>query len=173
MAAQMPKPITGVTESVKPPRLSRRAHLRLVPGSFTSLAPDSRSRAAIMLPQLLWLRAEQMLPWGMTVVLLINFHRLGRFVSYFIFCRNTNQCTNLDYFVQCVFAREGPLRLPQHLQYINRLGSPIRFLSLSRSLCSPLLTPRFPFSALQAKACKPSNPIFDIVFQGPGRVTIC
>ena len=82
MAAQMP---TGVTESVKPPSFSRRAHLRLMPGSSVSLAPDSRSRAAVMLPQLLWLRAEQMLRWGMTVVLLINFHRLGRFVSFFFF----------------------------------------------------------------------------------------
>ena len=76
VVAQMPKPTTGVAESVKPPRLSRRAHLRLMPGSFASLAPDSRSRAAVMLPQLLWLRAEQMLRWGMTAVLLINFHRV-------------------------------------------------------------------------------------------------
>ena len=62
-------------------RDTRRAHLRLVPGSYASLAPDSRSRAAVMWPQLLWLRAKQMLRWGMTVVLLINYHRLGRFVS--------------------------------------------------------------------------------------------
>ena len=63
------------------PRDTRRAHLRLVPGSSASLVPDSRSRAAVMWPQLLWLRAKQMLRWGMTVVLLINFHRLGCFVS--------------------------------------------------------------------------------------------
>ena len=50
IAAQMAKPTTGVAESVKPPRLSRRAHLRLIPGSSTSLAPDSRSRAAVMFP---------------------------------------------------------------------------------------------------------------------------
>ena len=81
MAAQMPKLTTGVAESVEPPWVSCRAHLRLMPGSSASLAPDFRSRAAVMLPQLLWLRAEQMLWWGMTVVLLINFHRLGRFVS--------------------------------------------------------------------------------------------
>ena len=47
IAAQMPKPTTGVAESVKPPWLSRRAHLRLIPGSSASLAPDSRSRAAV------------------------------------------------------------------------------------------------------------------------------
>ena len=81
IAAQMPKLTTCVAKSVEPPWLSRRAHLRLVPGSSTSLAPDYRSRAGVMLPQLLWLREEQMLRWGMTVVLLINFHRLGRFVS--------------------------------------------------------------------------------------------
>ena len=172
MAVQMPKLTTGVAESIKPPWLSRRKHLRLMPGSSASLAPDSRSQAAVMLPQLLWLRAEQILQWGMTVVLLINFHRLGRFVSYFFFCRSTDQCTHPDYLVQCVFAREGPVRLPQHLQYINRLSSPIRSLSLLRSPCSPLLTPRFPFSAVPAKACKPSNPKFDIVLQGPERVTI-
>ena len=160
IAAQMPKLTTGVAESVEPPWLSRRAHLRLMPGSSASLAPDSRSRAAVMLPYLLWLRAEQMLRWGMTVVSPINFHRLGRFVSYIFICRSTNQCTNLDYLVQCVFAQEGPVRLPQHLQYINRLSSPIRCPSLLRSPCSPLLTPRFPFSAVSAKACKHSNPKF-------------
>ena len=63
------------------PRGTRHAHLHLVPGSSASLAPDSRRRAAVMGPQLLWLRAKQMLRWGMTVVLLINFHRLGRFIS--------------------------------------------------------------------------------------------
>ena len=50
IAAQMPKLTTGVAESVKPPRLSRRAHLRLMPGSSALLAPDSRSRAAVMFP---------------------------------------------------------------------------------------------------------------------------
>ena len=75
-------------------------------------------------------------------------------------CGSTNKCTNLDYPVQYVFAREGPVRLPQHLQYINRLSSPIRSLSLLRSSCSPLLTPWFPFSAVPVKDCKPSNPKF-------------
>ena len=42
IAAQMPKP-TSVAESVKPPWHSRRAHLRPMPGSSASLAPDSRS----------------------------------------------------------------------------------------------------------------------------------
>ena len=152
------------------PRETRRAHLRLVPGSSASLAPDSRSRAAEVLPQLLWLRVEQMLRSGMTVVLLINFHRLGRFVSYknICICRSTNQCTNLDYLVQCFFAREGPVRLRQHLQYINRSSSPIRSLSLLRSPCSPLLTPRFPFPAVPVKACKPSNSKSISCFRGPG-----
>ena len=49
ITAQMPKPTTGVAKSVKPPWLSRRAHLRLRPGSSASPAPDSRSRAAVML----------------------------------------------------------------------------------------------------------------------------
>ena len=149
------------------PWLSRRAHLRLMPGSSASLAPDSRSRAAVLLPLLLWLRAEQMLQWGMTVVLLINFHRLGRLCLLNVFRRSTNQCRNLDYLVQCVFARGGPVRLPQHLQCINRLSSPIRSLSLLRNPCSPLLTPRFPFSALPAKVCKSSNPKSISCFRGP------
>ena len=91
---------------------------------------------------------------------------------FFFFFRSKSQCTDLDYSVQCVFAREGPVHLPQDLQYINRLSSPIRSLSLLRSTCSQLLTPRFPFSAVPVKVCKPSNPKSDIVFQGPGRVTI-
>ena len=49
IAAQMPKLTTGIVESVEPPWLSRRAHLCLMPGSSTSLAPDSRSRAAVIL----------------------------------------------------------------------------------------------------------------------------
>ena len=63
MAAQMPKLTIGAAESVEPPWLSRRAHLRLVPGSSASLAPDSRAG------RLLWLRAKQMLRWWMTVLL--------------------------------------------------------------------------------------------------------
>ena len=79
VAAQMPKPTTGVAESVKPPWLSRRAHRRLVPSSSASLAPDSRSRAAVMFP--------------------IIFHRS---VLSFLSPKNkisTDQCTkkNLDY----------------------------------------------------------------------------
>ena len=50
IAAQMPEPSTGVAESVKPPWFSSRAHLRLMPGSSASPAPDSRSRAAVMFP---------------------------------------------------------------------------------------------------------------------------
>ena len=83
-------------------------------------------------------------------------HRLKK-IRY-CFCRRTNQCTNLDYLVQCVFAREGPVRLPQYLQYINRSSSPIRSLSLLRSPCSPLLTPRFPFPTVPANACKLLTP---------------
>ena len=41
------------------PRDTRRAHLRLVPGSSASLAPDSRSRAALMWPQLLCCRQNK------------------------------------------------------------------------------------------------------------------
>ena len=71
IAAQMPKPTTGVAESVKPPWLSRPAHLRVMPSSSASLAPDSRSRAAVM------------------------FH----IISIGPFCKiSINQCTNLDYF---------------------------------------------------------------------------
>ena len=50
ITAQMPKPTTGVAESVEPPWLSRRAHLRLMPSSSPSLAPDSPSRAVVMFP---------------------------------------------------------------------------------------------------------------------------
>ena len=86
-----------------------------------------------------------------------------KFPSSWPFCllifyfRSTNQCTNLDYLVQCVFAREGPVHLPQHLQYINRSSSPIHSLSLLRSTCSRLLTPRYPFPAVPAEACKSST----------------
>ena len=55
MTAQMLTLTTGAAYSVEPPWPSRRAHLRLVPGSSASLARDSRSRAAVMWPQLLWL----------------------------------------------------------------------------------------------------------------------
>ena len=51
------------------PRDTRRARLRLVPSSSASFATDSRSRAAVMWPQLLWLRTKQMLRWWMTVPL--------------------------------------------------------------------------------------------------------
>ena len=69
MSAQMPKLTTGAAESVEPPWLLHRAHLRLVPGLSASLAPDSRSRAAVIWSQLLRLRARQMLRWWMTVLL--------------------------------------------------------------------------------------------------------
>ena len=69
MAAQMPKLTTGVAESIELPWLSRRAHLRLAPGSSASLAPDSRSRAAVMWPQLLWLRTKQMPRWWISCLL--------------------------------------------------------------------------------------------------------
>ena len=137
MAAQMPKLTTGAAESVEPPLLSRRAHLHLVPDSSASLASDFRSRAAVM-----WLRAKQMLRWRMTVLqnfsssasikepslLLIVCHHFDRliFLNKIKKCRSINQSTNLDYLVQCVLPRKGPVRLPQHLQYINRSSSPIR-----------------------------------------------
>ena len=91
-----------------------------------------------------------------------------KFPSSWPFCLLKCFCTNLDYLVQCVFAREGPVRLPQHLQYIYRLSSPIRSLSLLRSPCSPLLTPRFSFSAVPAKVYKPSTPTPISCFRGPG-----
>ena len=97
MVAQMFKLTTDVAESVEPPWLSCRAHLRLVPGSSASLAPDSRSRAAAIWPQLLWLRAKQMLRWWMAVLLnlststsikessllLIVGHHFERLIFYF------------------------------------------------------------------------------------------
>ena len=95
MAAQMPALTTGAVDSVEPPWPSRRAHLRVVPGSSASLAPDSQSRVAVTWTQLLWLRAKQMLRWWMTVLLnlssstsikeppllLIMCHHLGRLIS--------------------------------------------------------------------------------------------
>ena len=51
------------------PRDTRSAHLHLVPDSSASLAPNSRSRAAVMWPQLLWMRTKEMLRWWMTVPL--------------------------------------------------------------------------------------------------------
>ena len=140
-----------------------------------AVASHERFRTITMTTTVLRRRTRDIIA-GAAAATAANFHRLGRFVPLFLFLfyffRSTNQCTNLDYRVQCVFARDGPVRLPQHLQFINRLSSPIRSLSLLRSLCSPLLTSRFPFSAIPAKVCKPPNPKSDIVFQGPGRVTI-
>ena len=75
IAAQMPKLTTGAAESVKPPWLSRRAHLRLIPGSSASLAPGSRSRAAVMFP--------------------INFHPSVLSPKKKM---STNQCSNLDFY---------------------------------------------------------------------------
>ena len=105
MAAQMSTLTTGAADSVEPPWPSRRAHLCLVPGLSASLAPDSRSRAVVMWPQLLWLRAKQMLRWWMIVLLnlststsikeppllLIMCHHLDRLISY------KKKCTNLPY----------------------------------------------------------------------------
>ena len=50
MTAQMLTLTTGAAYSVEPPWPSRRAHLRLVPGSSASLARDSRSRAGNVAP---------------------------------------------------------------------------------------------------------------------------
>ena len=72
--------------------------------------------------------------------------------------------TNL---VQCVFAREGSVRLPQHLQYINRSSSPICSLSVLRSPCSPLLTPQFAFSAVPEGLASLPAPTISC-FRGPG-----
>ena len=115
MAAQMPTLTTGAAYSIEPPWPSRRAHLRLVPGSSAPLAPDSRSRAAVKWPQLLWLREKQM-RGGLIIVTVLS---------------PKTKCANLPY-AMCLtvpstasaltsfFAREGPVRLPQHLQYIDR-----------------------------------------------------
>ena len=169
MTAQMSKLTTGVAESVEPPWLSCRAHLRLVPGLSASLAPDSRSQAAMV--------------DGCAAELVdVDFHQRAVVVAHsgpspstsyllMFFCRSTNQCTNLDYLVQCIFPREGPVRLPQHLQYINRSRSHIRSLSLLRSPCSPLLPPRFP-SCCTGKGLQTFQPQINIVFQGPGRMII-
>ena len=48
IAAQMPKLTTGAAESVKPPWLSRRAHLRLVPGSSASLASYKSTLCSVL-----------------------------------------------------------------------------------------------------------------------------
>ena len=84
-------------------------------------------------------------------------HRLQK-KSFVLFCRSTNQCTNLDYLVQCVFSRKGPVRLPQHLQYINRSSSPIRSLSLLRSTWLSTAHSTVFISCCTAKTCKPSTP---------------
>ena len=104
----MPKPTTGVAESAKPPWLSRRVHLRLMPGSSASLAPDPRSRA--------------------TGMFLINFHRsvLSGVFCRLIFFLSTKQCTDLD-----SFSLEKTLSAYLSMQYTNRLSSPIRSLSLA------------------------------------------
>ena len=75
--------------------------------------------------------------------------------SSWAFCLlKKTKCTNQNvqiYLEQCALAREGPVRLPQHLQNINRSSSPIRSLSLLHSPCSTMLTQRFSFSAVHLK----------------------
>ena len=66
------------------------------------------------------------------------------------------------------FAREGPVRLPRHFQYIDRSSSPIRSLSLLWSPCSLLLLHGFRRCCTE-RACKPSPT--KSCFWGFGRVT--
>ena len=87
-------------------------------------------------------------------------------------------CTNLPY-ATCLtvsstasaftsfFAREGSVRLPQHLKYIDRSSSPIRPLSLLCRPCSLLLLHGFRRCCTERLASLPH----DIVFLGSGRVT--
>ena len=152
MAAQMPTLTTSAADSVQPPWPSCCAHLHLVPGSSATLAPGSRSRAAVMWPQLLWLRAKT------------NAVVLSLWSSYL---KNKIKSTNLPYSV-CLtvpstasaftlfFAREGPVRLPRHFQYIDRSSSLNRSLSLLCSPCSLLLLHGF-HRCCTERACKPST----------------
>ena len=71
--------------------------------------------------------------------------------------------------LHCLFAREGPVRLPQHAVH-KSLEKPYPLPQLS-SRRSPLLTPRVQFAAIPVKTCKPIQNS-DIVFRGPGLVTI-
>ena len=130
IAAQMAKPTTGVAESVKPPWLSRRAHLRLMPDSSAPLAPDSRSRAAVMFP--------------------INFVILPENFWYKSVYKKSK-----------LYSLEKALSDYLSMQYTNRSRSPIRSLSLA------VLVLHIP-----VKTCKSSIRNFDIVFQGPERVTV-
>ena len=106
IAAQMPKPTTGVAKSVKPPWLSRRAHLRLRPGSSASPAPDSRSRAAVMLS--------------------MNFHR-----SVLSFLSPKKVLVQISVQTSRLYSLETVLSAYLSMQYTNRSRSPVRSLSLA------------------------------------------
>ena len=89
IAAQMAKLTTGVAESVKPPWLSRRAHLRLMPGSSASLGPDSRSRAAVMFPFHRSVLSEK--KWSKTVYKKARLCSLEKALSAYLSMRYTNR----------------------------------------------------------------------------------
>ena len=156
MAAQIPTLTTCAADSVEPPWLSRCAYPRLVPGSSTSLAPDSRSRTAVLWPQLLWLRTKQMLRWRTTLTLkslsslmICHLHRLK---SCFLFFLLPN-CTNLPYAVR--------------LTVRSTASAFTSFLFRSRRPCPPtsafVVLIIYCFStvsihAVPKEACKPSTP---------------
>ena len=143
--AQMPKPATGVAESAKPPWLSRRAHLCLMPGSSASLAPDFRSRATIMFS--------------------INFHRSVLSLS------PKNKKWYKSVYKSRLFSLEKVLSAYLSMQYTNRLTSPIRSLSLAVLVLHCSLH-GFHFLLYRSRLASLPFPNFDIVFQGPGRVTV-
>ena len=154
MAAQIPTLTTCAADSVEPPWLSRCAYPRLVPGSSTSLAPDSRSRTAVMWPQLLWLRTKQMLRWRTTLTLkslsslmICHLHRLKScfFIFFITKLYKSTLCSALD-------------------GSFDRLTS---FLFRSRRPCPPtsafVVLIIYCFStvsihAVPKEACKPSTP---------------
>ena len=131
------------------PRDMRHAHLRLVPSSSASLAPDSRSRSAVMRPQLLWLRTKQMLQWWMTVPLnssssLIICY-LDRLIFYFLFLYKSTLCSVLDDSFDC---------LSLHFDFRSRRPCPLTsaFVVLILYCFSTVSIPAVP-----KEACKPST----------------
>ena len=143
IAAQMAKPTTDVAESVKPPWLFQRAHLRFMPGSSASLAPDSRNRAAVMFS--------------------INFHRS-------VLSPKNNWCKSV-YKKSRLYSLEKALSAYLSMQYTNRSRSPIRSPSLAVLVLHCSLH-GFHFLLYRSRLASLLPPISDIVFQGPGRVAV-
>ena len=161
MAAQMPTLTTGAAGSAELPWLSRCAHLRLVPGSSASLVPDSRSQAAVMWPQLLWLRAKKIARVG------DDCRVAHKFPSSWPFYLLKNTIKNVQ--IKMYFPSRRPCPPTSAFAVYKSLEYPYPLPQLiTQSLFSTAYS-TFSIFCCTERTCKPSSPQKTIsCFRGPG-----